>query len=110
MYSAADINTYEAWRFAPHGILSQIERNMINLLQLRRFARYYGRPLVKWQLPHYRDVGPFGDDKVRNTALYAHEDEMWGYSCFGAPIQLTNTVWSTWGMAKLTEVSGFLIH
>ena len=99
-YSAADINTDEAWRFAPHGVLSQIERNTINLLQLRRFARYYGRPLVKWKLPHYKDIGPFGDDEVRNAALYEHEDEMWGYWCFGAPVQLTDTVRSTRGMAN----------
>ena len=32
--------------------------------------------------------------------MYSHESEMWGYWCFGAPVQLTDTVRSTRGMAN----------
>jgi hypothetical protein len=94
-YSAADIASDEGWRFPPHAVLSQLERNALNQMQVRRFARFYRRPLVKWRLPYYRGLGPFGDDEGRNTELYEHESEMWGYWCFGAPCQLTDTIRST---------------
>ena len=45
--SPADLAADEAWRFAPVGVLSHVERDTINHAQLERFARAFGLPLVK---------------------------------------------------------------
>lgn len=36
-------------RFAPIGVLSQLERHALNLSQARAFARHHKRPLLWWR-------------------------------------------------------------
>ncbi len=42
-----DLNDDPAWRFAPTGVLSHLERDYINLSQLHAFARTFDLPIIR---------------------------------------------------------------
>ena len=86
--SPADLAADEAWRFAPVGVLSHVERDTINHAQLERFARAFGLPLVKWRLEMVDEI----DDQALRDEVYAEEPNLWGYFVEGAPVNLTETI------------------
>ena len=83
--SSDDLNRDPEWRFAPIGVMSHIERDVLNLHQLKAFARHFGLPLVKWRLKMVDEV----DDRALRDDLYADEPNLWQYFVEGAPINLT---------------------
>ena len=64
-----------AWRFAPIGVLSHVERDTLNLAQLHAFACEFRLPLVRWRLPLVDDA--FTDAFWEQ--LYENEPNLWGY-------------------------------
>eukprot|EP00966_Prymnesium_polylepis_P319841 7376263-Prymnesium_polylepis.1 len=86
--SAADRAADEAWRFPPIGVLSHLERDTINVAQLRAFAQAFDLPLVKWPLQMVDEL----DDVQLRRELYADEPNLWGYFVEGAPVNLIETV------------------
>ena len=98
-FSAADIERDPAWRFAPFGCLSVVERDALNLSQLTAYARFFGLPMACWRLPIEGDL-PFGDDAALNNELYAHEPQLRQYFVAGTPAQLTDTVTPARGLAN----------
>ena len=98
-FSAADIERDPAWRFAPFGCLSVVERDALNLSQLTAYARFFGLPMACWRLPIEGGL-PFGDDAALNNELYAHEPQLRQYFVAGTPAQLTDTVTPARGLAN----------
>lgn len=89
MVSRADLEADAAWRFAPIGVLAVVERDAINLAQLKAFAEAFNLPIVRWRLELVDDA--FESPSVREQ-LYEHEPNLWGYFVEGAPVHLTTTI------------------
>ena len=65
-------------------VVSRHERDVVNAAQLERFARAFGLPLFRWQLPLLDEL-----PNVDRNDLYNAEPSLWGYFVEGAPINLT---------------------
>ena len=101
--TADDMAKDSAWRFAPIGVLSHVERDCLNLEQLHAFACEFDLPLVRWRLPLVDDA--FADKSVRED-LYENEPNLWGYFVEGAPAHLLQTIKS---VRKLVNGSPVLL-
>ncbi len=44
-----DLRDDAAWRFAPIGVLSHVERDFINLHQMKSFAKTFNLPIIRWR-------------------------------------------------------------
>ena len=86
--SAQDMADDAEWQFAPVGVVSRHERDVINVAQVERFAQTFGLPLFKWELPL---VDHMHDEKLRRD-LYLDEPMLWGYFAEGAPVNLTENI------------------
>ena len=75
--SAADLKEDDEWRFAPVGVVSRMERDVINVARAEDFARFFGLPFIKWKLPIVDGNIP-GDERLRRD-LYKDEIGLWGY-------------------------------
>ena len=88
--SPLDLQKDAAWRFAPVGVLSHVERDYINLFQLRAFAKMFNLPIFRWR----RDL--VDDSSVLQKSvldeLYNHEPNLWSYFVEGAPVLLLETI------------------
>lgn len=73
--STEDLERDPEWRFAPVGVISHVERDVINLYQLEAFARHFGLPLVKWRCRMVDEI----DDRALRDDLYADEPNLWQY-------------------------------
>ena len=73
--SADDLEAQPDWRFAPVGVMSHIERDVINIHQATAFAKHFDLPLVKWRLPLKHTI----DNATLRAELYADEPGLWGY-------------------------------
>ncbi len=84
-----DIARDPAWRFAPIGVLSHIERDSINLHQTRAFAKAFNLPLIRW-----RCILVEGEYLQRGVMdeLYDNEPNLWCYFVEGAPVLLLETI------------------
>ena len=83
-----DMASDPAWRFAPIGVLTHIERDALNLEQLKAFAKAFNLPIFRWRC--FLVDGELLQADVRNE-LYDHEPNLWSYFVEGAPVlQLTN--------------------
>ena len=102
--TTADVAKDGAWRFAPIGVLSHVERDTINHAQLKAFARHFNLPVVRWRLELVDDA--FDDVQVREE-LYEHEPNLWGYFVEGAPVHLLETIKS---VRKLVNGSPALLY
>ena len=80
--SAKDLEQDDGWRFAPIGVVSRMERDVINLARAEDFARVFGLPFIKWKLPII-DGGVPTDEGLRGD-LYKDEIGLWGYFVEGA--------------------------
>ena len=49
--SESDVVDDPEWKFAPVGVVSRHERDVVNMAQAEAFARSFDTPLVRWQLP-----------------------------------------------------------
>ena len=74
--SAADVAADPEWQFAPVGVVSRHERDVINVAQAEAFARKFNLPLVRWKLPL---TDSFVEDARLQDDLYADEPGLWGY-------------------------------
>ena len=75
------------WAFAPVAVLSQEERNAVNMLKALQFARYTNVPLVRWRLPlTQRSCKWLDRDELED--LRKHESGLWGVFVRGAPALL----------------------
>ena len=89
--SGEDLADDPTWRFAPIGVLSQIERDNLNWAQMRAFARAFDLPFVWWRLP----LTTKDDTQVpREGREELYEQEAGLRACFveGAPVNLTETI------------------
>ena len=73
------------WKFAPVGVVSRHERDVVNMAQAEAFARSFDTPLVRWQLPLTETLG----DESLERALYLEEPGLWATFVEGAPVNLT---------------------
>ena len=80
--SPKDLQEDDEWRFAPVGVVSRMERDVINVAQAEAFARNFGLPFIKWKLPIIDDRVPT-DEGLRGD-LYKDEIGLWGYFVEGA--------------------------
>ena len=87
--SLEDIAQEPAWRFAPIGVLSHIERDAINLEQLKAFAKAFNLPMFRW-----RCVLVDGEilEAGEVAGLYDNEPNLWSYFVEGAPVLLLSTI------------------
>ena len=86
--SESDVADDPEWRFAPVGVVSRHERDVINMTQVEAFARYFDTPLIRWKLPMLETLG----DKDLERALYLDEPMLWGTFVEGAPVNLTENI------------------
>ena len=86
--SAQDAADDAEWQFAPVGVVSRHERDVINVAQIHSFAQTFGLPLFKWKLPL---VDHIHDEKLLRD-LYLDEPMLWGYFAEGAPVNLTENI------------------
>jgi hypothetical protein len=84
-----DIERDPAWRFAPIGVLTHIERDTINLEQLKAFAKAFNPPIFRWRC--FLVDGEQLEPGVRNE-LYNHEPNLWSYFVEGAPVLQLATI------------------
>lgn len=75
------------WVFAPVAVLSQEERNAVNMLKALQYARYTNVPLVRWRLPLTHRSGEWLDREELED-LRKHESGLWGVFVKGAPTLL----------------------
>jgi len=78
-----------AWRFAPIGVLTHIERDAINLEQLKAFAKAFDLPIFRWRI--FLVDGEHFEPCVRNE-IYDHEPNLWNYFVEGAPVLQLATI------------------
>ena len=87
--SPADVAKDRGWLFVPFGVVSSAERDILNTLQIRAFAKEFGLPLFKWK----RTIpGAAGQRLVREcdtNRLWAGEEALWSYFVEGAPVLIT---------------------
>jgi hypothetical protein len=84
-----DIEKDPAWRFAPIGVLTHIERDTINLEQLKAFAKAFNLPMFRWRC--FLVDGDLITLAVRD-GLYIHEQNLWSYFVEGAPVLQLATI------------------
>lgn len=84
-----DVQNDGAWRFAPIGVLSHIERDSINHSQLHAFAQFFNLPVICWR--HELVDQSFAEEEVREQ-LFQEEKNLWGYFVEGAPVHLLETI------------------
>jgi hypothetical protein len=84
-----DLRNNVAWRFAPVGVLSHVERDTMNLHQLQNVAKAFNLPIIRWRCDLV-DGSTLGQN-VRNE-LYEHEPNIWSYFVEGAPVLLSETI------------------
>ena len=77
--STADVEDDDEWCFAPIGVVSRMERDVINVAQIEAFARHFGLPLIKWPLPIIDSSANWINDKGLQRDVYADEIGLWGY-------------------------------
>ena len=80
-----------AWFFAPVGVKSNVERHLINHIQLRRFAEYHGLPFVRWRAFVVRETTEINlriSDEAERDAFFEDEPGLWEYFVAGAPVCL----------------------
>ncbi len=99
--SSSDVDD-PRWRFAPIGVTSQIERDYLNVRQIRAFAEYFELPLIKWRkpLPHMPVTADLSEDEI--DELYENEPNLWHYFVEGAPGLMTEALNSTRALANGT--------
>ena len=104
--SATDTKDDEEWRFAPVGVLSHLERDVINVDQMYRFAKAFDLPLVRWKL-EIDGIEGAGETEGLLGRLYEEERQLWGYFVPGAPVFLNQTIKAT---RRLVNGSEGLLH
>ena len=104
--SAADIANDPEWRFAPVGVVSRHERDVINASQATAFARAFEQPLITWKLKLLMSREMLDADNMEER-LYADEPGLWGRFVRGAPIHLTENIRP---VRKLVNGSPALLH
>ncbi len=89
MVTLDDIARDPAWRFAPVGVLTHIERDTINLEQLKAFAKAFNLPTFRWRvsLVDGEQLEPGVQEE-----LYNHEPNLWSYFVEGAPVLQLATI------------------
>jgi hypothetical protein len=80
-----------AWRFAPIGVLSHIERDVINVIQLKAFGKAFNLPIFRWRSELV--AGAALEQSVRDE-VYNHEPNLWSYFVEGAPVLLLENICS----------------
>jgi hypothetical protein len=88
--SKHDLEEDAAWLFAPIGVLSHVERDAINLGQLKAFAAKFNLPIVRWR-NELVDGSAFETHSIRDE-LFNHERNLWSYFVEGAPVLLGKTI------------------
>jgi hypothetical protein len=84
-----DIAQDPAWRFAPIGVLTHVERDAINLEQLKAFARAFNLPMFRWRC--FLVDGEILQ-ACEMATLYDNEPNLWSYFVEGAPVLLLSTI------------------
>ena len=87
--SRTDLEEDAAWRFAPIGVLSHIERDVINVVQLMAFGKAFNLPIFRWRLEMV--AGAALEQSVRDE-VYNHEPNLWSYFVEGAPVLLLENI------------------
>ena len=87
--SRNDLEEDAAWRFAPIGVLSHIERDVINVIQLRAFGKAFNLPIFRWRSEMV--LGAALEQSVRDE-VYNHEPNLWSYFVEGAPVLLLENI------------------
>ena len=87
--SRKDLEEDAAWRFAPIGVLSHIERDVINVIQLKAFGKAFNLPIFRWRSEMV--AGAALEQSVRDE-VYNHEPNLWSYFVEGAPVLLLENI------------------
>jgi hypothetical protein len=87
--SPRDLEEDAAWRFAPIGVLSHIERDVINVAQLKAFGKAFKLPIFRWRSELVD--GAMLEQSVRDE-VYNHEPNLWSYFVEGAPVLLLENI------------------
>ncbi len=84
-----DLAIDPAWRFAPFGVLSHVERDTININQMILFAKTFNLPIIRWRSELVD--GDILQPNVRDE-LYENKPNLWCYFVEGAPVLLLETI------------------
>ena len=87
------------WLFAPIAVMSLLERDVLNLSQLRAFAVEFNLVLVRWP-KDIVNVASLGMSEEDLAALRDTEPGAWSYFVEGAPANLTETIKSPRGLVN----------
>ena len=87
--SRTDLKEDAAWRFAPIGVLSHIERDVINVAQLKAFGKAFKLPIFRWRSELVNSE--VLEQSVRDE-VYNHEPNLWSYFVEGAPVLLLENI------------------
>jgi hypothetical protein len=92
--TADDVRKHPPFAFAPIIVMSNLERQRLNRVQVEAFAKAYGLLLIVWRMPltdRYADA--FDDNTF--AQLYENEPGLWGYFARGAPAMLLRNIQAT---------------
>jgi hypothetical protein len=84
-----DLEEDASWRFAPIGVLSHIERDVLNVIQLKAFAKAFNLPIFCWRSELVD--GAAIEQSVRHE-VYNQEQNLWSYFVEGAPVLLLENI------------------
>ena len=89
------------WRFAPIGVLSNLERQTINIEQVKAFAAFHGLPLVRWKktIDSAQRSALFLTE-AEQQAIYDNEPSMWGYYVRGCPAHIIFNIATSRGLVN----------
>lgn len=99
--SKEDLETDMTWLFAPIAVMSTAERDVLNLSQLRAFAKTFGLVLVRWPKDIVKEA-VLGLTKREIETIRNTEPVLWNYFVEGAPVNLTETINSVRGLVNGT--------
>ena len=92
--------------FAPHGVVTHADKDLLSLHLLREFARHHNRPLMRWAIELPESVFAF-HAKGTIDGLYVHDEAvMYDYFVEGVPMIVLENVATPGGCANGTRCIG----
>ena len=95
-----------ALAFAPHGVVTHADKDLLSLHLLREFARHHERPLMRWAIELPESASSFHSNETIE-GLYVHDEAvLYDYFVEGVPMIVLENVATPAGCANGTRCIG----
>ena len=99
--TAADVQEDGDWRFTEIATLSNLERQTINVAQVKAFAKHHGLPLIMWKKKlDAANVRSMLLNTAELAILYANEPGLIGYHVKGCPAYIDFNIATSRGLVN----------